>query len=397
MIRRLDRYIIRETMTPLFMTLGIAALLLLLERMLRLFDFVVNQGGPVEVVFQLLLNLIPHYMGLALPIGLFIGILVAYRKLSMSSELDAMQANGMGLSRLVRPVLMLSFVAMLVNIILIGYIQPHSRYNYYSLVFDLRSGALGASVKVGEFVDLGDNMVLRVDESRDNGTELYGIFLERTQRFGKKIAVTAESGGFFATSDRQNVVLRLQNGKLVDFEENSNKPRVLTFESQDIVIDLPAFSEFRARGQVQLELTFDELWTTLQTMEPNNRDYNEIRGAFHWRVMSVLTFLMLPFLAVPLGITNKRSPTSVGMVVGLSLLILYNELMEVAQRSVFAGNSPYTSIWALFTLYLIVSFSLFYVRAFKVGADPLGFLNKSFNKIKDALLWLIKPWMKGWE
>ena len=53
MFNRLDRYIIRQVLEPLIMTLGVAAMLLLLERMLRLFDFVVNQGGPVEVVFRM--------------------------------------------------------------------------------------------------------------------------------------------------------------------------------------------------------------------------------------------------------------------------------------------------------------------------------------------------------
>ena len=40
MFNRLDRYIIRQVLGPLVMTLGVAAMLLLLERMLRLFDFV---------------------------------------------------------------------------------------------------------------------------------------------------------------------------------------------------------------------------------------------------------------------------------------------------------------------------------------------------------------------
>ena len=68
MLNRVDRYLIGKITLPLVATLSVAALLLLLERMLRLFDFVVNQGGPVEVVFRMLGSLVPHYLGLALPI-----------------------------------------------------------------------------------------------------------------------------------------------------------------------------------------------------------------------------------------------------------------------------------------------------------------------------------------
>ena len=87
---------------------------------------------------------------------------------------------------------------MILNVILIGYVQPHSRYTYKNLVFDLRSGALGASVKVGEFVDIGDNMILRIEESRDNGAELLGIFLERVDQTGTNVLLLLPNGVGFS-------------------------------------------------------------------------------------------------------------------------------------------------------------------------------------------------------
>src|SRR3546814_20745959 len=62
-------------------------MLLLLEKMLRLFDFVVSEGGPVGVVWRMLANTIPEYLGLGIPIGLMLGILLAFRRLALSSEI----------------------------------------------------------------------------------------------------------------------------------------------------------------------------------------------------------------------------------------------------------------------------------------------------------------------
>ena len=59
-------------------------MLLLLDKMLRLFDFVVSEGGPVSVVWQMLANLIPEYLALGIPIGLLLGILLAFRRLALS-------------------------------------------------------------------------------------------------------------------------------------------------------------------------------------------------------------------------------------------------------------------------------------------------------------------------
>lgn len=375
-MRRIDLYIVKQIIKPLLMTLGVAAMLLLLERMLRLFDFVVNQGGPVEVVFRLLGNLVPHYLGLALPIGLFLGILVAFRELSMSSELDAMQSSGVGLPRLMRPVMALSIFLMLIDFVLVGYIQPFSRYSYHGLMFDLRSGALGASVRVGEFVSIGRNIVLRIEESKNSGTELVGIFLERKLANGRTVVITADHGGFFSTPDQQNVILRLFDGRLVDTSPRQAMPRVLTFERQDLTIPLPSVEAFRARGQEQLELTVHELWLASRDPTLTPGEHNRIVANLHWRLGHSLTFLILPLLAVALGVTNRRSGNSLGLFVGLTMIIVFNEVLEVGENMVADGRAtPLMGIWSLFGLFALLALRFLYVRAFKVGGNPLYWID----------------------
>ena len=57
MTKRIDRYLFGLILVPLIGTLVVAAMLLVLDRMLRLFDFVINEGGPVNVVWRMLGNL----------------------------------------------------------------------------------------------------------------------------------------------------------------------------------------------------------------------------------------------------------------------------------------------------------------------------------------------------
>ena len=109
---------------PLLLALGVAAMLLLLEKMLRLFDFVLTEQGPVDVVWQMLANLMPHYFGLALPLGTFLGVMLAFRNLSLSSELDALSSSGASFVRLLRPVYALVLVLMAFDFLLVSYIQP---------------------------------------------------------------------------------------------------------------------------------------------------------------------------------------------------------------------------------------------------------------------------------
>ncbi len=387
MLTKLDRYLLRQFSVPLFTTLIIAALLLILERMLRLFDFVVNQGGPVKVVWQMLGNLIPHYIVLALPVGLFLGILLTFRKLSLNSELDAIRASGFGLFRMMKPAMFLSLIALVVNLVLLGFIQPHSRFAYRDLVFELRSGALGASIKTGEFVSLPNDIVLRVEQSRNNGSELLGIFVQRTDADGRQIAVSAQRGGFFSTNDRRNVFLRLYDGRLVDLSETQERPRVLSFNTWDLPINLPQLANETVRGESQNELTITQLWTGMMSGNLNEVDQNGYRAHFHWQLSNIFLFLFFPFLAATLGISNKRQGEALGIVVGLALIVLYNELQEVCRTIVANGTaSPYATTWILFALYCLLTYRLFYISARKVGGDPLRWATTCWLAIRRPVL-----------
>ena len=181
---RTDRYLAKLIFVPLLATLTLAAMLLLLEKMLRLFDFVVSEGGPVNVVWRMLANLIPQYLGLGIPLGLLLGVLFAFRRLALSSELDALRAVGLSYGRLLRVPYVFAFVLLGFNLIIVGFIQPRAEYAYEGLRFELRSGALGASIKVGEFTNLGRRMTLRVERSENRGTDLHGVFLRAESRGG---------------------------------------------------------------------------------------------------------------------------------------------------------------------------------------------------------------------
>lgn len=379
MITCLDRYILRRVAAPLVITLLIAALLLVLERMLRLFDFVVTEGGPIGVVFAMLGNLVPHYMGLALPVGLLLGVLVAFRGLSLSSEYDIAASTGLSLLRLLRPVMMLAAILTLVNILLTGWIQPYSRYTYRELVYELRSGALGASVRVGEFVDIGDDLILRVEQSRRGGRDLEGIFVEQ-RRDDHILAISAESGRFFSAPAQDQVVLKLKNGITLDFSPDYPTPRLLEFDEQDLLVTLPQSASFRSRGGQERELTLGELYRGRSDPTRAAPARHAINAQFHWRLVHSFSLMVLPLLAAPLGLTSRRAPSALGLVAGLATLIVYNELMEAMTGLVAAGASPWLSIWSLFAGFVMLGLGCLYVGGYRPGGDPLALVNIGWRR-----------------
>jgi lipopolysaccharide export system permease protein len=358
----LDRYILRSVATPLTLALCVAAMLLLIEHMLRLFDFVLAEQGPVDVVWRMLANLVPHYLSLALPLGAFLGVLLAFRSLSMSSELDAMNSSGASVTRLMRPVYALLILLAVADFVLVGYIKPFARYEYDKIRFDVTSGAFGIKIPQGEFVEISDEATIRLGKVDPAAKEAQDIFLEMREPSGRRTVVTAERGGISTTPDVTRLLLKLSNGRQLFVDADGDRVRTLDFDSLDLEINLPTVAVFRPRGGDADEATFAEILRLLRSSEPRSSPLRlRYRAQLHWTIIHPLTFLILPILAVAMGVTGRRKASNLKPVAGVGLLIVYHELLE-EWGLVTAGlgqYSPYLSMWGLFAAFVLLSLWLY--------------------------------------
>ena len=357
-----DRYILRAIATPLLLALGVAGMLLMIEQMLRLFDFVLAQQGPVSVVWRMLANLVPHYMGLALPLGTFLGIMLAFRKLSLSSELDALSSSGASFGRLMRPIYMLVAVLMAVDFLLVSYVEPLARYKYQQIRFDVTSGALGIKIPAGEFVDISDRVTIRLGSINTETRTAEDIFLERRNRAGGTTTITARSGTISTTPEISTLLMKLENGRQIIVDPLGDRIQSLDFDTFDLEVALPAIDVFRERGGDEREATFNEIISFLQRETPASSPlYFEYEAGLHWRMIHPLTFLVMPILAIAMGVTGRRRSSSLRPVFGVAILIVYHEVLEEWGKVVASEGqlSPYISMWGVIGLFAAVSVILY--------------------------------------
>lgn len=378
----IDRYILRLTLVPMGAVFLIAASLLILDKMRKLFDFVASEGGPIGVVFRMLANLLPEYASLAIPLGLMLGILVAFRKLATSSELDVMRAVGLSYTRLLRMPYAITLVLAAVNLVIVGYLQPLSRYWYEQLEFELRSGALGASIKVGEFTTLQDKMALRIEQSRDEGRRLIGIFARVNSPRGEVLTISAREGRFLALKDSPDtIILRLTDGQIIQ-DDPMQTPRVLTFTRHDLPIDLPAIEKFRQRGGKEREYVLPELLKIGWSQNATERMKNETRASLSYRLVEVVMMLLLPLLAVALAIPPKRSTSSLGLFVSIVMVVAYHKVNEYGQAVAALGRiSPLVILWGPFVLFSALIIWMYWRVAYVPGGQAIGALEKFAGNI----------------
>jgi lipopolysaccharide export system permease protein len=384
----IDRYLAKSIAVPLLGSLLLAAMLLVLDKMLRLFQYVVDAGGPVSVVWRMLANLLPEYLSLGIPIGLMLGILLAFRKLALSSELDALRGIGIGYGRLLRVPYAYAVPLLLLNQFIVGYLEPDTHYRYEGLRFDLKSGALGAAIKVGEFNQLGKRITLRIDRSENKGTQLHGIFVESEDSKGMTIAATAEHGRFLATDDPDKIIFRLTKGRLIQDSPKFTTPRTLAFDSYDLPVSLPAIDQFRNRavGEAE-ELYLHELWRLgYGGGAATHQQRIAAEAHFNFRMVEVVMMLMLPLLALSLAVPPKRSTSGLGIFVSILIVVAYHKVNQYAEQAAANGQlDPTLGLWVPLVLLSLLILWMYHVLAHRPGGQPIGALEWFFASIARRL------------
>ncbi len=362
----IDLYIFRQVLRPLAGSLLVALLVLLIERMLRLLDFVLGSNGPLGVVFEILAYLVPHYMALALPISLYLGILLGFNRLSRDGELDAFQSAGIGLARLSRSTFFIAFWVTLIAAVLFSHLKPYGRYAYQSVVFAISNASFQAFLRAGVFTEIEGTTIL-VEGIDPDGVRFSKVFLYEQKADGKQAVITARDGGVNAASGDKEPLLYLFDGVRLELDA----PQAATPDAEPTSMGLLRFEElrtslgidtaqlFRPRGKDEREFTLLELWQRRYDPPPGVRT-SDMLAEFHGRLVRVLSIPFLPFLAIPLALGRRRSDRSYGIVIGLLILVVYHQVLDLLENMAEAQViEPWIALWAPFLVFSVGSMLLF--------------------------------------
>jgi lipopolysaccharide export system permease protein len=376
-----DRYVLRQVATPLLSAMAIGLLVLMADRMVRLLEVTLGKKNSFAVVFELLGYLVPHYLGLALPAAMFLGLLFGFNKMSKDSEIDAFLAAGIGLHRLVRPVVALAIVLAVVAFGIFGWMQPHGRYAYRAVMFNVKNVEVFYLAEEGAFMQAGRRTFI-LDELSRGTNSFERIFLFEDAGASGAETVTAARGQLIQVPSDPRPVLRLEDGHRLrigswpGFGTEAEPPRgtVATFATTDTPLGRISTRLYRPRGDDQRELTLPELSMALFD-PPDTITMPELRSEFHKRLVNIASILVLPFLALPFAMGRRRGQRAYRFGIALVILIGYHEIIEQgAVITKLGAASPWLTMWTPFAL--LTTFALWRFRAvcFLVNPDRMEWL-----------------------
>lgn len=362
---RADRYIIRLMLPRMVVALAITLAALVLERLLRLFDFVTQQGAPPGPVLSMAVNLLPHYLGLALPAAFCVGILGALSRLSQDSEIDALEAAGWSLRRIGAPFIACAVLFSAISLLLFGYVQPYSRYAYYEIRNQVLTAGWDGRLQGGVFLDLGDELVLSAVNVDAGGRVLYRVFLQRQEEEGP-VAVTAERGLVLPEPATNTVRLVLEDGRTLlpdgqrlDFDRLV-VPRRFDMDS----------GPFRPRGENARELTQGEIWAAMGSA--TGEEARRFAVEFHERLVRAVSLLGIALLSVPLAVARKRSPGWPRIALAIVVLAVFDNLIKfVSGLGALGRIDPALGLWGLAILFNGGALWLFVTHPGQGAPSPL--------------------------
>ena len=228
----IDRYIMKLCLRAFaFFTLVFLGLMLL-QTTLNLFDEIVLQGHPANLVSGLLFLSIPTLLTRSIPLAAFAASVIVAHRLNNDSEFTIFSSSGISAWRILRAFFYFGFVAFILMLLLTTYFKPmanakiaerkHSIANSLPQLFkegEFQHPTSGVTTFIGDTNLQGELLSVSIFDNRD--PSLTHIYTANTAKVIK---------------DEQQLIFVLNNGLIQSFKPSQNNIAITKFS--ELTFDL---------------------------------------------------------------------------------------------------------------------------------------------------------------
>lgn len=302
----IQRYLFRQIALPVLAACAALAGIGILSQSLDQLNVIVERGQSVWVMAKLTLFAVPQLVSVILPIGVFVGALIALTRLQREQELTAAYASGMSRWAMIAPAARLAVLATVIGLVTGVLIQPAAQREQRATVFDIRTDLAALLVDEGNFVQGPGGLTVYVQQIEQNGL-LKNLFVYLVS--GDNITTWDAASARFGRVDGVPV-LTMERGSMQRYSSND----VLNYLSFDnYAFDMSPFTD----SDQQLRLKPADLWLTelfnpSQTLLRDSGSRGELMAEGHSRLASPLYALTAMALALSAILGGAFSRTGYG-------------------------------------------------------------------------------------
>ena len=317
MLNRLDRYLLREVAWTFLAVTGVLLVVLMSNQFARVLGQAAQNDFPGVVVATLIGLTTLQYLTVLVPIGLFLGIVLALGRLYHESEMTAMNACGVGTLRVFRPLALLTFFIAAFLAVLSYKIVPDAWTQSNRIRIEAVRAAQFGALEPGRFRSFAGGDAVFYAERVDTSGELSGVFVQRMA--GEKLEIAMAERAVQRGAGQAEQTFVLFDGRRYEGIPGTPTWRVIEFKEHGIAVRLPDMKKVKNREELR---STQELMASTQP-----RDKAELA----WRTAVPVMAVVLMILAVPLSKLRPRQGRFTR--VGLAVLVyfVYSNLLAAVR------------------------------------------------------------------
>lgn len=244
MMRRLHRMIIGAFVGPLIVTFVIVLFILVMQFLWKYVDDLMGKGLEWYVLLELMTYATASFVPLALPLAILLASIMTLGGLGENSELVPMRSAGMGLLRILSPLVVFVSGLAVASYYFSNNILPVANLRFHSLLWDVTRKKPALNLQPGIFYNGIDGFSIRAMQKDEDGT-LHDVIIydHRTPLQGNRTVVRARKGTMQRSVAGDLLLLILEDGHFYDerspTKDNGKYPMVRgTFQKDEIRLDL---------------------------------------------------------------------------------------------------------------------------------------------------------------
>jgi LPS export ABC transporter permease LptF/LPS export ABC transporter permease LptG len=340
----LDRYVIREVLWPFALGLLIFTFILIIPFLIDLAEQFISKGVATGVVLQLMTTLLPQALGLTIPMSLLLGLLVAFGRLSADREFVAMQACGVSLLRLARPVAVMSVVCWAATSYVLLVAVPNANQRFREITFNIVAERAEGEVRPRVFFDNFPNLVIYVREVPATGGWT-GVFMADERAAQSPSIFLAQRGRVVIDREKRTVQMVLEDGTR-HTADAAGKYEVFRFASQVLSINPDTMFPRTGPAKGDREMTIPELRQRAAELEKNGDSPHNPLMEIQQKFSIPFACLVFGLIGLALGASNRREGKLASFVLGVGVIFIYYVLLWLG-RAMVKGHMlpPWLGVW----------------------------------------------------
>ncbi|MFA1030282.1 putative lipopolysaccharide ABC-type transport system [Pseudomonas syringae pv. helianthi] len=349
------RYLSREVLLTLSAVSAVLLVFIMSGRFIKYLAQAASGALDPGVLFMIMGFRLPGFLQVILPLGLFLGILMAYGRLYLESEMTVLAATGMSQQRLLAITMGPATLVGLLVAWLSFSLAPQGATQFSLLINQQDAMTEFDTLVPGRFQALRDGTrITYTKELSEDRSQLAGVFISEKRMSSDKskdngITVLVAEKGHQEVRPNGSRFLILENGYRYDGNPGAADYRVIKYDTYGAMLPKPEISE---------EITDREAIPTSELFGSNApRSVAELQ----WRISLPLSVFIVTLMAIPLSRVNPCQGRYLKLLPAILLYMSYLAILISVRSSLEKGKLPLSlGMWWVHAIYLAIGLVLFY-------------------------------------